>query len=81
MDDLSITKDVEAELQWEPSVNAAAIAVAVKDGIVTLRGHVSSYAERMAVARAAHPLTCPVSGRVSRSTCASGSRSPMASPS
>jgi hypothetical protein len=25
MDDLTIKKDVEAELQWEPSVNAAAI--------------------------------------------------------
>ena len=53
MDDLSIKKDVEAELQWEPSVNAAAIAVAVKDGIATLSGRVSSYAEKMAAARAA----------------------------
>ena len=39
MDDLAIKKDVEAELQWEPSINAAAIGVAVKDGIVTLTGH------------------------------------------
>jgi len=38
MDDLTIKRDVEAELQWEPSINAAAIGVAVKDGIVTLTG-------------------------------------------
>lgn len=29
-----------AELSWEPSVNAAEIGVEVKDGIVTLAGHV-----------------------------------------
>jgi osmotically-inducible protein OsmY len=53
MDDLTIKKEVEAELQWEPSLNAASIGVAVKDGIVTLTGRVSSYAEKMAAARAA----------------------------
>jgi osmotically-inducible protein OsmY len=44
MSDLTIKQDVEAELQWEPSVNAAAIGVAVKDGIVTLTGRVPTYA-------------------------------------
>jgi osmotically-inducible protein OsmY len=53
MDDLTIKKDVEAELQWEPSINAAGIGVAVKDGIVTLTGHVTTYAGKMAAARAA----------------------------
>jgi osmotically-inducible protein OsmY len=53
MDDLTLKKDVEAELAWEPSVNAAAIGVAVKDGIVTLTGRVSSLAEKYAAARAA----------------------------
>jgi osmotically-inducible protein OsmY len=53
MDDLSIKKDVEAELQYEPSINAAEIGVAVKDGIVTLTGRVRSYVEKMAAARAA----------------------------
>jgi osmotically-inducible protein OsmY len=53
MDDLTIKRDVEAELQWEPSINAAAIGVAVKDGIVTLTGHVATYAEKMAAGRAA----------------------------
>jgi len=57
MSDLSIKQEVEAELQWEPSVNAAAIGVAVKDGIVTLTGRVASYAEKMAAARAAARVT------------------------
>ena len=38
MGDLTVKQDVEAELRWEPSVNAAAIGVAVKDGIITLTG-------------------------------------------
>ena len=53
MSDFTIKQDVEAELRWEPSVNAAAIGVAVKDGIVTLTGRVASYAEKYAAARAA----------------------------
>ena len=40
--DSQLQKDVLAELKWEPSVNAAQIGVEVKDGIVTLAGHVSS---------------------------------------
>ena len=42
--DTQLQQDVIAELKWEPSVNAAQIGVEVKDGIVTLAGHVSSYA-------------------------------------
>jgi osmotically-inducible protein OsmY len=53
MSDLTVKQDVEAELRWEPSVNTAAIGVAVKDGIVTLTGHVAILAEKMAAARAA----------------------------
>jgi osmotically-inducible protein OsmY len=53
MSDLTIKEDVEAELRWEPSVNAAAIGVAVKEGIVTLTGRVATYAEKYAAARAA----------------------------
>jgi ATP-dependent Lon protease len=57
MDDLTIKKDVEAELEWEPRLNAATIGVAVKNGIVTLTGRVASYAEKMAAARAAARVT------------------------
>jgi osmotically-inducible protein OsmY len=53
MSDLTIKEDVEAELRWEPSVNAAAIGVAVKEGIVTLTGRAATYAEKYAAARAA----------------------------
>jgi len=57
MDDLTIKEDVEAELQWEPSIDAAAIGVAVKDGVVTLTGRVPSYDQKMAAARAAARVT------------------------
>lgn len=43
---IELQKDVLAELNWEPSINAASIGVAVKGGIVTLAGHVGSYAEK-----------------------------------
>ncbi len=46
--DLKLKKHVEDELSWEPSVDAAAIGVGVKDAIVTLSGHVSSFAEKHA---------------------------------
>ncbi len=35
MTDLELKKNVEIELNYEPSVNPAEIGVAVKDGIVT----------------------------------------------
>lgn len=44
--DAQVQQDVIAELKWEPSINAAQISVAVKDGVVTLAGHVSSYAQK-----------------------------------
>src|ERR1700722_14276350 len=51
--DMQLKQDVNAELSWEPSVNAAEIGVEVKDGIVTLAGHVSSYSEKLGAERAA----------------------------
>jgi osmotically-inducible protein OsmY len=53
MTDLELKKNVESELNYEPSINPAAIGVAVKDGIVTLTGHVQSYWEKVAAERAA----------------------------
>ncbi|MES1190391.1 MAG: BON domain-containing protein [Steroidobacter sp.] len=44
--DRQLQQEVIAELNWEPSVNAAQIGVEVKDGVVTLAGHVDSYAEK-----------------------------------
>jgi len=51
--DSQLQEDVLAELKWEPSVNAADIGVEVKDGIVTLAGHVGNYAEKWGAERAA----------------------------
>ncbi len=48
MDDLSLRDYVLSELEFEPSVNASHIGVAVDDGVVTLSGHVGSYAEKLA---------------------------------
>lgn len=51
--DTQLQQDVLAELDWNPSINAAAIGVEVKDGIVTLSGHVGSFAEKWDAERAA----------------------------
>ena len=51
--DSQLQQDVMAELKWEPAVHAAQIGVEVKDGIVTLAGEVSSYAEKWNAERAA----------------------------
>ena len=52
--DAEIRDDVINELHWDPQVTKPeAIGVAVKDGAVTLTGHVPSYAEKLAAARAA----------------------------
>ena len=51
--DIEIQKDVMAELKWEPKVNAAHIGVEVKDGVVTLSGHVDSFAEKWNAEQAA----------------------------
>ena len=47
----TLKRDVLDELDWEPSIDAAAIGVLVKDGVVTLTGHVGSYAEKRAAER------------------------------
>jgi len=53
MTDSSLQREVLDELGWEPSVDAAHIGVSVKDGVVTLTGHVPSYAEKYAAEQAA----------------------------
>jgi osmotically-inducible protein OsmY len=51
--DTELQQDVMNELKWEPTVEAAEIVVAVKDGIVTLSGYVDSYVKKGAAERAA----------------------------
>jgi osmotically-inducible protein OsmY len=52
--DSQLQKAVLEELSWEPSVNAAHIGVAAKDGVVTLTGRVESFAEKRAAEAATH---------------------------
>ena len=51
--DAELQQDVMNELKWEPSIKAAEIGVAVKDGVVTLSGYVDTYGEKWAANRAA----------------------------
>jgi osmotically-inducible protein OsmY len=51
--DEDIRRDVEAELLWEPDVNATDISVKVKDGVVTLTGFVRKYSEKYEAERVA----------------------------
>ncbi len=44
--DAQLQQDVLAELEWEPSINAAHIGVEVENGLVTLAGHVDSFAAK-----------------------------------
>ena len=55
--DSQLHQDVSAELRWEPSIQAAGIGVEVKDGVVTLAGEVSSYAEKLHAEHAAQRVS------------------------
>jgi osmotically-inducible protein OsmY len=50
--DLRLRRDVIEELEWEPSVNAEHIGVTARNGVVTLSGHVESFAEKLAAEKA-----------------------------
>ena len=55
--DSQLQKDVGEELKSEPQVTASQIGVEVKDGVVTLSGEVSSYAEKWNAERAAQRVS------------------------
>ena len=55
--DSQLQKDVGEELKWEPQVTASQIGVQVKDGVVTLSGEVSSFAEKWNAERAAQRVS------------------------
>ena len=50
--DADIKRDVTAELAWDPAIDATHIGVAVNDGVVTLSGHLQTFAEKYAASRA-----------------------------
>ncbi|WP_343655455.1 hypothetical protein [Paraburkholderia caribensis] len=76
--DMQLRKDVEQELESDPSINAAGIGVEVRgskyggrstggevrDRIVTLAGHLGSFAEKLAARHAAQRHRLPVDRRV-----------------
>ena len=49
MNDSTLRQDIIDELDFDPSIDAAHIGVAVEDGIVTLTGHLCTYAEKAIV--------------------------------
>jgi len=52
MSALQLRQDILDELEFEPSVSAAHIGVAVEAGVATLSGHVRTYAEKLAAVSA-----------------------------
>jgi len=54
--DRELQIDVLDELRWEPGVKATDIGATVKDGVVTLEGTVSSFAEKWAAEKAVKRL-------------------------
>jgi osmotically-inducible protein OsmY len=51
--DSELKQDVENELKWEPMVNEAHIGVTANGGVVSLAGHVLSFAEKYAAEKSA----------------------------
>ena len=52
MNDKQLRQNVIDELDFEPSIESADIGVAAENGIVTLTGHVPTYAQKLAAERA-----------------------------
>lgn len=54
--DEQLNRDVQAELNWDPSINDSGIVVSTKDGVVTLAGHVPFYADKVFAEKAAKAI-------------------------
>ena len=53
MTDKDLKQHVQSALDWEPSLDASDIGASVDEGVVTLRGNVASYAEKITAGRIA----------------------------
>jgi osmotically-inducible protein OsmY len=53
MTDKELQQHVQNALNWEPSIDTSDIGVSVDEGVVTLRGNVASYVEKMSAERVA----------------------------
>ena len=50
--DEELISDVTTELAWDPAILATGIGVTVKDGVVTVAGHLNSFADKHAIEQA-----------------------------
>jgi osmotically-inducible protein OsmY len=55
--DTQIKKDIQEELEWDPAIDPTGVGILVKDGVVTLTGHLSSYSEKLAAEQAAQRVS------------------------
>lgn len=55
--DSEIKKDVLSELLWDPLISETKVGVTVTEGVVTLTGHLDTYAEKVAAKRAAERVS------------------------
>lgn len=53
MTDKDLKQHVQSALDWEPSLDASDVGVSVDEAVVTLRGNVASYAEKVTAERVA----------------------------
>jgi len=51
--DLRVRDAVNRQLEWDPQVDASAIGVTAREGVVTLTGYVDTYSGKLAAERAA----------------------------
>lgn len=75
--DTQLQHDVLVQLEWEPSIDASKIGVSATNGVVTLTGSVSSYAQKLTAERATKSVqgVCAVANDISVVTCAQHHRS------
>ncbi len=50
--DAQLKAEVAAELEWDPAINPAHVGLAVADGVVTLSGHLETFAEKFTIEQA-----------------------------
>jgi osmotically-inducible protein OsmY len=51
--DEDLQREVLDEIRWDPAIDGAHVGVSVREGVVTLSGHVPSYVEKYAAEKAA----------------------------
>jgi hypothetical protein len=72
--DSDIKRDVEDELRWDPDIDPTDIAVAVKNGAVSLTGFVRSYTQKYEAEEAAKRCRRGWAGERHLGTCGFGTR-------